>query len=71
LLGDPGYHQNYEVLHLAPPPIGRGHGASIEGLVAGCHQVQEAIEGLAAPVQSFMSAIGGIGEAVIAAFAAT
>lgn len=44
-------------------------GASVEGLVAGCHQVQEAIEGLAAPVQNFMSAIGGIGEAVIAAFA--
>ena len=42
---------------------------SVEGLVAFSHQVQEAIEVLVAPVQNFMSVIGGIGEAVIAAFA--
>ena len=42
-------------------------GASVEGLVAGCRQVQEAIEGLAAPVQSFMSAIGHAGSGMIGA----
>src|ERR1700737_2393322 len=44
-------------------------GAQTDGLIAGCHLVKEAIEGLAAPIQNFMSAIGGIGEAVIAGFA--
>jgi hypothetical protein len=44
-------------------------GASIAGLVAGVAEAKEAIEGLRAPVDSFVSSLSGIAEALGAAFA--
>jgi hypothetical protein len=44
-------------------------GAQVAELIAGVTEAKEAIESIAAPVHNFVAALGGVAEAIAAAFA--